>query len=264
MADFAYLSGAALNLPLNSSDSNTLFTTARRQQAINDAHAQFCDLTECLVRQATITVSCNTVEYNLNSTALGSTDYSRLARQGVEYKVTSSAGVVTTWLTGDDFPQRPIEWRNREEPGWRHSTVATTPSGYYLRNDGGQVFIGLDKPPLVGAAETAQLIVPYVARPAVMTSSTDVPFTVGANTRTDLAIYHMALPEYAAYTLLPLTGDDQGAQTHLQRFLDYVARFTGQSRPRGGSYVQMGINYLRRSRMRGRVDGGSVPPSQWA
>ena len=263
MPNFEYLYGPALNLWLNSSDSNTLFTTARRKQAINDAHAQFCDLTDCLQRQSTVTLSCNTVEYNLNaSTVLGSTDFARLSKQGVEYKLTSSAGTVTTWLTGDDFPQRPIEWRNREESGWRQSTTPTQPSGYYLRNDGGQVFLGLDARPDVGSSETAVLIVPFIARPAEMTSSGDLPFTVGSNVRTDLSIFHDALPHYAAYQLLPLTGDDQGAQAHLQRFLDYVTRYLQQTRPKGGSYAQMGLNYLRRARR--MPSGATVPPSQFS
>ena len=264
MPNFEYLYGPALNLWLNNSDSNALYTTDRRKQAINDAQAQFCDLTECLQRQSTVTVSCNTVEYNLLSSAvLGSTDFVRLAKQGLEYKRLSSAGTVMEWLTGDAFPQRPIEWRNRQEYGWRSSTTPTTPTGYYLRQSGGELVLGLDQRPLVSSAQSAEVVVPYVARPAAMTSSGDLPFTVAGTARTDLTLFHEALPHYAAYTLLPLSGDDQGAQTHLQRFLDYVARYLGQKAPRGGSYVQFGMNYLQRARRRGGV-GGSVPPSQFA
>lgn len=266
MADFATLYGPRLNLWLNNSDSNVLFTTARRQQAINDAQAQFCDLTECLKRESTVTVSCNTVEYNLLSSAIltGSSNFARLAKQGPEYKRYSSAGTVMDWLTGDDFLQRPIEWRNRQESGWRNSTTPTTPTGWYLRSNDGGLFFGLDQPPLVSSAQSAEIVVPFVQRPATLSNSTDVPFTVNGAARTDLTIFHEALPHYAAYTLLPLTGDDAGAQTHLQRFLDYVARYLGQQTPRGGSYVQFGVNYLQRARGRRFGYRGSVPPSQFS
>jgi hypothetical protein len=271
MAIFEDLYSAKLDLELNSSDSNTLYTSARRKQAINDAVAEFADLTECYIRQSSITVSCNTVEYLVLSSGVlgGSTDYARLAVQGIEYRVRSSGSSATwvTWLTGDDFPQRPIEWRNRNDAGWRQSTTPTTPTGYYLRPDGGNLYIGFDRPPTVGSSQHAELIVPYVARPVSMTSTGEVPFTLGSATRYDLATYHQAFPHYAAYKLLPLIGDDQGAQTQLQKFMGYVGRYLQQARPKGGQHVQFAINYLRRAR-RGR--GGwrdrpvtNVPPSQW-
>ncbi len=273
MPTFDYLYGPALDREINSSDSNTLFTTARRQQAINDAQEEFADLTECLVRQSSMTVSCNTTEYMLLSGSIlgGSTDYSRLASQGLEYRVRSSGASTSqswvTWIAGDDFLQRPIDWRNRQTAGWRQSTTPTTPNGYYLRPDGGNLYFGFDTPPLVGSSQHAEVIVPYVARPAAMTNASDLPFTVNSTARVDLTLYHRALPHYAAYKLLPLTGDEQGAQSQLQKFLGYVQRFLQSARPKGGTYVQFGHNYLRAARRtRGSWDrGGSlVPNSQWS
>jgi hypothetical protein len=268
--NFEALYGEALNLELNSNDSNTLFTTARRKQAINDAQQEFCDLTECLIRQSSITVSCNTAEYALLSSGTlgGSTDYARLAAQGVEYRVLSSGSSASyvTYLTGDQFPQRSIVWRNKETPGWRQSTSPSTPTGYYLRPDGGTVYLGLDRPPVVGSSQHAELIVPYVAIPAAMTSTGDLPFTVAGSARYDLTPYHRALPHYAAYKLLPLLGDEQGSQTQLQKFQGYVARFLQALRPKGGTSVVLGTNYLAMARRpRGsRLDRLSrVPPSQW-
>lgn len=268
---FERLYSEELNLCLNSQDSNTLYTTARRKQAINDAQQEFCDLTECLIRQSSITISCNTTEYALLSSGVlgGSTDFSRLAAQGLEYRVLSSgsSGRYTTWLTGDQFQDRSIQWRNRETLGWRQSTTPTTPSGYYLRPSGGSLMLGLDMPPKVGSSERAEILVPYVAIPASMTSSGDLPFTVGGVTRTDLTIYHRALPHFAAYRLLPLIGDEQGAQSHLQKFQGYVVRFLQQMRPRGGQQVMLGTNYLKSARRfrASRLDRQSViPPSQWS
>lgn len=268
MSNFEYLYGPALNLELNSSDSNNLYTSTRRQQAINDAAREFADLTECFVRQSSITVSCNTAEYMLLSSGVltGSTDYTRLSKQGQEYRVRSSGSTWTwvTWISGDDFPQKPIEWRNRNDAGWRQSTTPQTPSGYYLRPEGGNLYIGLNVPPKVGSSQLAELLVPYVARPAPMTSSGDIPYTVNSTTRHDLTVYHQALPHYAAYKLLPLIGDDQGSNTQLQKFMGYVTRFLQNLRPKGGTQVQLGHNYLRAARRGSWMTRSNVPPSQWS
>jgi hypothetical protein len=101
-----------------------------------------------------------------------------------------------------------------------------------------------------------------------MTSTGDVPFTVNSTTRFDLTLYHKAFPHYAAYKLLPLIGDDQGSQNQLQKFMGYVTRYLQESRPKGGSIVQLGRNYLKlaRSGRRGGFDraGSLIPPSQWS
>ena len=272
MPIFETLYSEDLNIPLNSSDSNVLFTTARRKSAINNGAEEFADLTECLTRQSTITVSCNTTEYLLLSSGIlgGSTDYTRLSSQGIEYRVRSSGASTSqrwvTWISGEDFPQRPIDWRNRNTPGWRMSTSPSTPSGYYLRADGGNLYLGFDVPPKVGSSQAAELLIPYVARPAQMTSSGDLPFTVGANTRLDLTLYHKALPHYAAYKLLPLTGDVEGAQSQLQQFMGYVTRYLQSKVPKGGTMVSLATNYLRNARQGRRrgVGDSVVPPSQWS
>lgn len=272
MPNFEYLYGPALNLELNSADSNNLYTSTRRQQAVNDGFTEFADLTECFIRQSSITVSCNTTEYKLLSSGTlgGSTDFNRLAKQGVEYRVRSSGSTWTwvTWISGDDFPQRPIEWRNRNDAGWRQSTSPVTPSGYYLRPNGGNLYIGLDRPPNVGSSQLAEILVPYVARPAPMTSSGDLPFTVNSTTRHDLTTYHQAGAHYAAYKLLPLIGDEQGSNTQLQKFMGYVTRFLQNARPKGGQMVQFAHNYLRAARhgRRGWQDRpkSAVPDSQWS
>jgi hypothetical protein len=242
---FEDLYGPQIDFQINTSDSNVLFTTARRKDAINAAQEEFADLTECLVRQSSITCSCNTTEYLLLSSGIlsGSTDYTRLAVQGVEYLHTDSNGRLTQ-LAGDDFPERPIQWANRQAPGWRTSTsVTTTPSGYYLRADGGNLYFGLYDRPSVGSSEMAVVRVPYVARPAAMTSPGDLPFTVAGSARTDLTLYHRALPHYAAYKLLPLRGDEEGAARQLQFFMGYVTRYLNQQRPRGGRMVQYAQSY---------------------
>lgn len=251
---FERLYTSELDLALNASDSQVLFTTARRKQAINDAEAEFAALTECYQRRSTLAVSCNTAEYVLSTIS----DFARISAQGLaEYHHTSSGGSSIarfTQLAGPDFERNDELWQNRFNIGWRQSTTPVDfPTGYYIRTDGGQTILGLIEPPDVGSSDTVRLIVPYVARPRGMTSSGDVPFTDSNSvSRTDLTEYHQGLVHYAAYKLLPLQGRLPEAQGQLQLFMGYVARYQGNSRPRGGQHVTVARSYLSEAR-RGRV-----------
>lgn len=260
--NFEKLTKDELHITLNNSDTSVLFTGTRRRQAINDAVEEFADLTECLVRQSTITCSCNTSEYLLLSsgTLAGSTDFSRFAKQGVEYHhISSGSSGRTRTVAGDDFPRRDIEWLNNHEPGWRESTTPVDlPEAYYLRPDGGNLYIGLTNPPDIGSSETGKLVVPYVAQPTPMTSSGEEPFTVGGSVRYDLRLYHKALPHYAAYKLLPLLGDMQGSQEQLQKFMGYVARYQQAQRPKGGTHVMPARSYFREAKRTGRTADRSI------
>jgi hypothetical protein len=260
---FDELYGERLNLELNNSDSNVLYTSTRRQQAVNDGYREFAALTECWQRRSTITVSCNVAEYVLSTI----TDFARVSPQGLpEFRLTSSGSSgTTTILAGDDFPRRDEIWQNRYESGWRQSTTLGLPRSWYLRNDGGQQVLGLDIGPDVASSETARLVIPYIARPEPMTASTAVPFTdTNGRTRVDLIEYHQAPVHYAAYKLLPLIGDTDGANSQLQKFLAYVTRFLQNSRPKGGTHVTMARSYLRDAR-RQRAWDAEVPtaPNYW-
>lgn len=258
MPTLGNLAKVRLTVELNDA-STTLYTTALRHQYLNDAQEEFADQTECLTRDSTIALSSGVSEYSLFT----STDFVRLAKQGVEYLHTSSGGLLTQ-AAGDDFPEWPIQFANRSNPGWRGSTTAVrVPSAWYRRQDGGDLRIGLFEPPAVGSSETAVLRVPYVIQPTVMASTTALPFTVNSTTRTDLTVYHKALAHYAAHKLLPLVGDAQGAIAQLQLFQSYVDRYRGQQRPRGGQMVTYGTNYLQRARGRDRDDANRVPGWTW-
>lgn len=265
--NFEQLTGIYLDQELHSADSTTLFTSTRRAQAINDGYAEFCELTECLLRVSTVACSCNTQEYNLLSSAiLGSTDFVRLANRGVEYHVLSSHGGSSarlTQLAGDDFPRRDIEWLNKYEPGWRQSTTPQMPSGYYVDERNGSYLLGLDSPPDVGSSETAKLVVPYVSRPAPMTSTGDVPFTVSGSVRTDLIPFHKALVHYGASQLEKLRGDDEASDRQMAAFLQYVERFTGKMRQKGAKFVTQARNYLKDARRQSRGIGSAQDPYRW-
>lgn len=249
--------GEWLSAELRTDDSTVLFTSTRRAMAVNEGMAEFADLTECLIRQSTVTCSCNTAEYNLNSSAIMSTDFVRVAAQGVEYShISSGSSGQTRIVAGDDFPRRDVEWLNRYEPGWRESTTPVElPDSYYLRADGGSWILGLAQRPDIGSSETGKLLIPYVARPAPMTSTGDVPFTVGGAFRNDLVPFHRACVHYAAHQLEKLRGDDEASDRQLAKFQEFVQRFTQKARPKGGSFVTMARNYLRDARngRRGRA-----------
>ena len=244
---FEDLYTSRLNVELNSNSSNGVYASTFRQQAINDGYREFAMLTDCWIRRASITVSCNTAEYVL-STVDG---FRRIHASGPEFRLLSSgSSASTTILAGkDDFPRRDEVWLNTYATGWQSTSVGM-PTGWYLRNDGGRQFIGLDTRPDVGSSETATLRIPYIAEPDAMTASTSVPFSDTSGTRADLIEYHQALAHYGASKLLPLTGDLEGSQRQIVLFMDYVKRFLGNLRPKGGSHVTMARSYLSEARRR--------------
>lgn len=268
MPNFGDLTGIYLDHELRSADSTVLYTSTRRAQAINDGYREFCELTECLLRVSTVTCSCNTSTYNLlSSGVLGSTDFVRIAPRGVEYHLLSSGGGSTarlTQLAGDDvFPRRDIEWLNAYDSGWRQSTSPQMPTGYYVDASDGKFVVGLDRPPDIGSSEVGKLIVPFIARPAPMTSTGDVPFTIGSATRQDLIPFHQALVHYAAHQLWKLKGDADESDRQMAKFLAYVQRYTEKMRTRGASFVRLAKNYLTAARRQGGETDRARDPYRW-
>ena len=254
---FSELYSSALDHELGTDDSTRLFLTARRQRAINRGHFEFCDLTECAIRQSTITCSNGVSEYNLLSTVnVRSGDFLRVAKQGIEYHLLSSGTTKSTVIVaGDDLPRREIPWLNQYDLGWRRSTGGT-PSAYYERRDGGSYFLGLVPPTRIGSSETAQVILPYVAKPSSMTADTNTPFTFSSVVREDLEPYHQALVHYAAAQLEKLRRDAEASQYQMQQFVGYIERYTRTQEPIGGWQVRMGRNYFNETRTRGDGDRG--------
>lgn len=254
MTQFSSLVAELLTRELGTDDSTELFTSGRRESAILEAEEQFADLTECLIRQSTIACSNGVAEYNLLSTvSVPGGDFVRMAAQGPEYRLVSSNSTVsgsTQYTDASVFLRTDVERLNREVPGWRDSTGATLPESWYLRVDGGRVFIGLYPPPTIQSSEAGSFMVPYVARPTTSTissASTVEPFTVGGNARIDLRPYHRALPHYAAHELEKLRKDPEAADRQLQKFLGWVTRYLQDRRSKQGSRVSQSQNYFRRA-----------------
>ena len=201
------------------------------------------------MRQSTITISSGVREYNLNSTTiLPNGDFVRVAGQGPVYQTADTSGNVQS-IAGDDFPQRDVAWLDAAESGWRDTSLGT-PTGWYLRRDGGSLFFGLDRNPDWSTNETAQLILPYVPSISTMTSTGDVPFQVAGSTspRLDLIPYHQALPHYAAYQLEKLRKNIEASDGQLKVFLGYVTRYLQTTRPKGPRGVRASKSYFRRAR----------------
>ena len=264
MAHFELLTGEWLSQELRTDDSTVLFTSTRRNMAINEGIAEFCELTECLIRVSTVTCSCNTASYNLNSSAVMSTDFVRIAGRGVEYHLLSShvgSSAQLTQLAGDDFPRHDVEWLNKYEPGWRQSTTPSLPVSYSVEADAGAYAVRLYPPPDIGSSEVGKLLIPYVARPSPLTSSGDIPFS----SRTDLIPFHRAPVHFAAHQLEKLRGDDEASDRHYAKFLSYVQRFTEKFRNKGQNFVTFARSYLSEAR-RGSQNYGPLSgrdPYRW-
>ena len=250
MPEFGYLSSEALSVELGSVDSTLRFTTARRKQAVKDGEREFLHLTGCLVRTSTIACSNGVGRYNLLSTVnISGGDFLELAGRGPEFHLVSSNSSIVTYVAGDDFTRRDIEWLNVYESGWR-ATTGGTPRYYYLEPEGGQLFFGLWPPPEIDstAGEVGRVVVPYTPYLSTDVSDTYVPFTVGSTYRTDLAPYHQGIVHFAAYQLEKLRKDTARSNVQLQMFQGYVARFLQMMRPKGGNTLRMARNYFRPQR----------------
>jgi hypothetical protein len=250
---FSSLYGTRLDEELGTDDSTVLFTTGRRKAGITRGIREFAELTECFQRWQTVTVVGGTGEYNLNSTTVVTDgDFIRLAATPVEYQHTNASSQVTI-LAGDDLPLVDVKWLDANEPGWRLSTVASSvsqmPSLYYLRPDGGNLYLGLWPPPSTGSSESAVVLVPYIALPPA--STVGEPFTVNSSVRGDLRPFHQAAVHYAAHQLEKLRRDDRASDRQLQKFLGYVTRFLQNTRRKGGHVLVSAGNYFSRARNRG-------------
>lgn len=252
MTQFSSLHGELLSIELGSTDSTELFTTQRRQSAILEGEREFADLTECVLRESSVSCSNGVREYNLHdSTVFGSTDFLRLSTQSTpEYRVVSSQSTAsgsTQIVGGESFLRYSVGRLDWERPGWRDSTGSATPDGWYLRANGGQVLFGFVQPPTIQSSESGTLRIPYVPRLTQSSNSTSEPFTISSQVRFDLRPYHHALVHYGAHRLEKLRKNADGSDRQLQVFLGYVQRYLQQNRPKHGGRVRMMQHYFRKA-----------------
>lgn len=244
---FLQLYGEALNRELGSDDVSALFTTARRKQAINDAQLEFSKQTECFQKSVSLTMIDGTREYDLE--AIVADDFIDLAKNRVEYVSTDASGNVS-YRSGQDFPRRDLDVLNVEEPGWRNTDNATQPASYYLRDEGGKVYLGLSEPPDVTAPATATITLPYLAIPPDMTGDAHEPYslTAGTDPKRSLRPWHQALVHYAAALLEPLRKNFPAEQRQRALFAGFVADYLQRHRPRNGTQITHAVDYRRNAR----------------
>lgn len=265
MSTFLQLFGEDLDAELGSSDRVNLFTTAKRQRAINRAQLEFVKQTGCFQRQATITLADGTQEYDLDATGIiSSGDFLDVAPQGPTHVYTDTGGSIT-YTEGDDvFPRIDPPQLTRGQSGWRDTTsVSEIPTSWYLREDGGSVHFGLVPVPDIGAGDSAAVLLPYVAHPPDMTDDAHIPFSVvmGTSPKLTLRPWHMALVHYAAALLEPLRKNYQAEKRQRELFAGMVADYIQKQRPKAGQRVVFARQYLRESRQ--RFIGARMDPRRW-
>lgn len=242
---FLQLYGTELDREL-ASNLTTLFTTARRQAAVNWAQLEFNKQTECVKRNTTIALVSGTQEYDIEATV---TDFAWIAKAGISIRITASGGTVR-YLQGDDLHQTSVERLNVERPNWR-AEAAGTPDSYYLDTDGGAINLGLVPKPSITAGDTWVVLLPYVAMVPDMSADSDEPFTVASNPIKSLRMFHRALVHGAAYDLEKLRKDTQRSATQLQLFEQEIERYRAVMKPKGGQHVRIATTYRHRAGMNG-------------
>ncbi len=238
---FSQLYGAQLDIELGSADRTQLFTTARRQKAVNDAMHNWERVTSCTAVYGTIPVVSTTGEYDLFLTFPNY--FSLQERAEPALKMVDGSGNAT-WLQGDSLPQRDPVWLDREDPGWR-ADPSGTPSAWYLRDDSGTSYVGLDPAPLIPAGWTYTLLIPYLATADDMVSDGDLPWAVNGKSFVRLTPYHQALVHYAAGLLEPLRKNYSAVQRQMSVYAGYIAQYMTKTRRDGPDQVTFARNYLR-------------------
>jgi len=237
---FSDLYGAQLDIELGSADRTQLFTTARRQKAVNDAMHNFERTTSCTPRYGTINVVNGTAEYNLLTNF---TDYiSLLDREEPSIKRVDASGNIT-YIQGENFQRRTPHWLDADSPGWLADPKGT-PSSWYIREDAGATLLGLDPAPSPGT-ETWTIRVPYLASSTDMVADADKPFTDNAVPFLRLVPYQQALVHYAAALLEPLRKGYTAAQRQMGLYSGYVAQYEIKKRRDGSNQITMRRSYFR-------------------
>lgn len=236
--DFVTLYGTELDRELGTADRTQRFTTARRKAAINAAQLEWVKRTECLSKETTLAMMDATGEYDIEATV---TDFGAITAQGISIKIVDS-GANIRYIEGDDLIETTVERLNVEEPGWRAATPSQ-PIYWYLRRNGGALYLGVHPAPEITVGDTWTVILPYWIIPADLSADADEPFTVSANILKSLRPYHRYLANFAASQLEQLRKDAEREATQLQKFELGVQDYLTAQAPKRGTRVRMARDY---------------------
>lgn len=245
---FSDLYNTDLTTELGSSDTSQRFTTVLRKRYVNEGQRVFNEQTGCFIRRATIPLTDNVSEYDLEAVGvISTTDYLRPSKTSASLKRVDAASNVA-YTEGPDLPFKSEEELNQTRSGWRAET-ASTPECWTLRDDAGSSYVVLVPAPDVPSGETWTLLWPYVAVPADMSADGDEPYSVSSNTRTTLRPYHRAILHYAAAQCEKLRKNYEGVDRQMKFFAGVVAKYFTDQQPARGSKIRLSTNY--RTRLRG-------------
>lgn len=240
---FTELCNEELTRRLGTDDLVDLFTTVRRQAAINAAQEWFIQETGCLWRTADIPLQDGLSEYDLE-VEIEDESFMGLATSPPDIKIVPATGA-TRYIAGpDDFPRRTIDWLDQESPGWREADAAT-PCAWYDRPEGAQLFLGLTPAPAITTGDVWTLRVRYVVQADTMTADADEPFTLDNTTKVSLRPYHPTLADYATYQLEQLRKGLERSATFLALARSGVADYADKQRTPGGGVIQTQRPYWR-------------------
>jgi hypothetical protein len=240
---------------LSSSDTTRLFTTARRQAAINRGAMTFARLTSCCVADCPLGVLLVDGQGWVAVSTPASAFYN-FSPQGLLLRRQNAAGKV--W----DVPlvRRGSEWMDRYRPGWRVWCADATklnggvpeefvwwPGNFYglsteaaAGNWGRDGIVSVFPLPFPSqfAGELWQLVAIQWEVPATMNADTDLPFVSSSSPSPSwLESYHPAVADFGAYQLEKLRRDVAAQDANLQAFNEHVQRYLGTRRQRGGDEV---------------------------
>ncbi len=244
--NFVTLYGTQLDVELASADRTNLFTATRRKKAINDAMHNWERIVGATEIFGTIPIVSTTAEYDL---FLNFPNYVSLADRAEPYVKIVDASANVRYLQGDSLARRDPVWLDREDPGWR-ADPSSTPTNWYLREDTGTSWVGLDPAPLIPAGYTYTLGVPYLASATDMVNDTDLPFTLNGIPLKRLIPYQQALVHYAAGLLETLRRNPAGADRQMKFYAGYVAQYETKQLKDSPSMTTYVRNYLRDARGR--------------
>lgn len=255
--EFEELYGEALDTELGSADRTERFTTFRRKRAINLGQREFARLTDCFPREAQIDLVSDLREYDLEA-VINDEAFLRFTEQQPYLHLTDAGGHLRS-ITGEEFPRRDIAQLDRETPGWRSNSSGSTPCEWYLREEGGRTFFGLNPMPSIPSGATWLAFVPYSSYPADMILDDDEPFQTdsGGNPKTSLRIYHQAIVHRAAAELEKLRRNYPQMKEQLRLFGGMVQDYREKKVPTGGQRVSFARNYAQEAM--GRTRRNSPP-----
>jgi hypothetical protein len=237
MSTFLTLYDDLLDIELASADLTQLFTTARRKQAVNDGMQTFVRQTGCTKTYGEISIVDGVGEYNVYAFL---TDWIR--RMGPP-SIRIQHGATARYLQGPfDFPRHDPEELDRISPGWR-SVSAATPASWYLREETGQLLLGATPAPSITVGDVWDWIVPYLAKPSVLSAASSEPFTVGGAVLLRLEPYHQALVHYAAGLLEPLRKNYAAAQRQMSLYNGFVEEYRVQEQKDGPDQITLLRDY---------------------